>query len=439
VTVPATSVVAPHRRAAQRVGAHAHVPSAATVRVALAGCGAVGGALVHLMRESRAGLSGMGPRLDLARVFVRDAARARPAALNGTPVTDDLDEFLATPADVVVEATGEVAVARRLAWEVLSRGGRFVTANRALIVDRGPELAELAVRSGGVLDFGAAAGACLPVVRLLWDRAAGFGIRALRGVFNGAANDLLGRLTTGISYEAALAEARPSSAAARHADPHDDVSGRNGAEQIAMLAWLAFGCHPRTLRVRRRGLGADATDWSSIAAAMGGVVKFVAEAVETPEGVVASVEPTLVAASGALASAEDGRAVIEIESRLAGTIVGQGRGVDGVVMANMLFADLLRDAIPASHLMPLPSPSMARTTPADQRELRWLMLLPREGMTALDDACCAGGIAWEEVFSTTRPRARSIVAFCCTPAAVETLVGGLEGTGLRPKWIRATA
>jgi len=299
-------------------------------------------------------------------------------------------------------------------------------------------LAELAARHGGVLDFGAAAGACLPVVRLLRDRAVSLGIRALRGVFSGAANDLLGRLTTGISYEAALAEARARGTS--RVDPHDDVSGRSGAEQIAVLAWLAFGCHPRTLRVRRRGLGANATDWSSIAAAMGGVVKLVAEAVETPDGVVASVEPMLVPASGALASAGDERSVIEIESRLAGTIVEQGQGVDRVATANMLFADLLRDGTPVPHLLPLPSPAISRArAPADPRELRWLMLLPREGITALDDACCAGGVGWEEIFSTTRPRARSIVALCCPPAVLGTLVGRLEGAGLRPKWIRATA
>lgn len=436
MTAPAASVVAPGRRAAPRGAAYGNVPSAATVRVALAGCGVVGGALVDLVREAHAAPAGAGPRLDLVRVFVRDVGRARPA-LNGTPITDDLDDFLATPADVVVEAMGGVAVPRRLAWEVLSAGGRYVTANRALIVDCGPELAELAARNGGVLDFGAAAGACLSAVRLLRDRAIGLEIRALRGVFGGAANELLGRLTTGISYEAALAEARGDDAG--HADPHDDVSGRNGAEQIAILAWLAFGCHPRTLRVRRRGLGADATDWSSIAAALGGAVKLVAEAVETPNGVAASVEPMLVPASGALASVEDERSVVEIESRLAGTIVGQGRGVDGVVTANILLVDLLRDAIPGPHLLPLPSPATSRTAPADQRELRWLMLLPREGITVFDDACCAGGIAWEEVFSTTRPRARSIVAFCCPPPILGALISGLEGAGLKPKWIRAMA
>jgi hypothetical protein len=46
-------------------------------RVALAGCGVVGSALVHLLEETKG--------FELVRVLVRDPARVRPVALSRHP------------------------------------------------------------------------------------------------------------------------------------------------------------------------------------------------------------------------------------------------------------------------------------------------------------------------------------------------------------------
>jgi homoserine dehydrogenase len=78
-----------------------------TVRVAVAGCGTVGGALLDLLarhgpqleRRSRV-------RFEVTRVLVRDAAVPRSTAVDRSLLTDELSDFLAAPADVVVEALG---------------------------------------------------------------------------------------------------------------------------------------------------------------------------------------------------------------------------------------------------------------------------------------------------------------------------------------------
>src|SRR5678815_737999 len=88
---------------------------AATVRVGLAGCGVVGGALVRLLDESADTIeSRYGVRLELSRVLVRDTQRDRGLPLPSSVFTSDRNEFLSHDTDVVVEAIGGTGTASEI-------------------------------------------------------------------------------------------------------------------------------------------------------------------------------------------------------------------------------------------------------------------------------------------------------------------------------------
>jgi homoserine dehydrogenase len=390
-------------------------------RVALAGCGVVGSALVHLLEETKG--------FELVRVLVRDPARVRPVALSPAILTTDPDEFLRTEADVVVEALGAVKLARRLATRTIAAGGRYVTANMAMIAEYGPPLVELAALRGTALDFGAAVGGCLPVVRLLRDGAVGSRIEAVRGILNGTTNYLLDRMAEGLPLDAALAEARTSGFAEANLDR--DLSGQDAADKIAILAWLAFGSHPGRLIVRRRGLGAETSELCGMASAVGGTVKLIAEAVSTSLGVVAAVEPVVVDANSAMSSVRDEGNLVEIWSWSAGVIQLQGTDAGGLATATALYADLLRPAAPVR-------PIERRIVPAvpDPRELRWLVMVPEAGDAVLQTFCRTHRLACEGMLKTARPRARSLTAVRCTVALLEGLLTELEGAGVQARWVR---
>ncbi|HZI99574.1 MAG TPA: hypothetical protein VFD22_02850, partial [Gemmatimonadaceae bacterium] len=111
---------------------------AATVRVGLAGCGVVGGALVRLLDESADTIeSRYGVRLELSRVLVRDIARDRGLSLPRSIFTSDRNDFLGHDTDVVVEAIGGTGAAGEIARGSLERGRRFITANKELIASHG--------------------------------------------------------------------------------------------------------------------------------------------------------------------------------------------------------------------------------------------------------------------------------------------------------------
>src|SRR3954467_8132559 len=93
------------------------------LRVALAGCGAVGSALLREFASRRDALAERhGIEIVLTRVLVRDVTRRRDATFDTGLLTNDVETFLASEADVVIEAIGGLDPARRIAETVLGRG-----------------------------------------------------------------------------------------------------------------------------------------------------------------------------------------------------------------------------------------------------------------------------------------------------------------------------
>src|SRR5439155_2182875 len=130
-----------------------------TVRVALAGCGVVGGGLVRLLHESAPAIeSRFGVRFELTRVLVRDVLRDRHLPLEPRLFTNELDSFLNHDADVVIEAVGGEEPARTIACSALRRGKKVITANKELVASHGSTLSALALENETGLDFGAAVG-----------------------------------------------------------------------------------------------------------------------------------------------------------------------------------------------------------------------------------------------------------------------------------------
>jgi hypothetical protein len=138
------------------------------VWVAVAGCGAVGSALVTLLQEQIAA-AGASPTLELVRVLVRNPARSRPVPLGRTLVTKSVDEFLETPADVVIEAintsgqaTLTASVSRVDAADTAAAAGRVGTpmeiawANHGAALDSAALIAALGTRTiaSGQIDSG---------------------------------------------------------------------------------------------------------------------------------------------------------------------------------------------------------------------------------------------------------------------------------------------
>lgn len=199
------------------------------LRVVLLGLGAVGrGVYEHLLRQE--------DRFEIVAIAVRHRARHEESGVPGDLLCS-LEGALAVPGDIVVEAIGGVSEAGDALVAALQAGRDVVTANKAVIAARGPELRALAEKEGARLSCSAAVGGVVPVIETL--RGLRGQVAKVEGVLNGTSNFVLDRLAGGETIDAAVAEARRLGYA--EADPTDDLSGADAARKLALIAFEGFG------------------------------------------------------------------------------------------------------------------------------------------------------------------------------------------------------
>ena len=195
------------------------------VRVALLGCGAVGGGVQQL-------LAAQPDVFDLGPVLVQRPRQAPPGVY-----TNDLAEALGQQPELLVELIGGTELAADAMHRALSRGAEVVTGNKAALARHWDSLHACASRHGGALRFSAAVGGGAPIVETL--RRLKGEVVAVEGVMNGTCNYLLSRLADGWDFDRALATAQELGFA--EADPSGDVDGHDAADKLSILVREAFG------------------------------------------------------------------------------------------------------------------------------------------------------------------------------------------------------
>jgi homoserine dehydrogenase len=254
-------------------------------------------------------------------------------------LTTSADALLDDDVDVLVEVIGGTNTSRTLVESALDRGVRVVTANKALLGERGAALEARASTSRVRLDFEGAVCGAIPVVRCLRSGAAGVGITRVSGILNGTSNYVLERVAQGDSLAAAIAAAQHHGYA--EADPTRDLDGRDAEDKLRILAWLAFGVAPAMLPVTRRGVDHETAMWAARAAAEGDRVKLLATVTHDGASLTGHIFPTRVSGTDPWAQVTGPRNRIAVESGSAGTLVFEGAGAGGLATAGAVYSDLL--------------------------------------------------------------------------------------------------
>src|SRR5256885_3066202 len=150
----------------------------------------------------------------------------------------DFDDILEC-SDLVVELIGGLEPAREYILRALEGGKHVVTANKQVLSHHGEEIYDAARAAGVQLRFEAAVGGVVPVIRVIHETLAAAHIERVHGIVNGTTNFILTEMTrTGEAYGPALRQAQELGYA--EADPTDDVTGRDAAAKMAIIARLAF-------------------------------------------------------------------------------------------------------------------------------------------------------------------------------------------------------
>src|SRR5919112_1457534 len=196
-----------------------------TFRIGLLGRGTVGGAFETLLAERADAIVPIaGARPEIVGVLTRSQG--------------DFDDILER-SDLIVELMGGIEPTRDYVLRALDAGRHVVTANKQLLSRHGEEVFDAARRNGVQLRFEGAVAGVVPAIRVMAETLAAAHIERVHGIVNGTTNFILTAMAeTGATYEEALSEAQELGYA--EADPTEDVTGKDAAAKMAILARLAF-------------------------------------------------------------------------------------------------------------------------------------------------------------------------------------------------------
>jgi homoserine dehydrogenase len=274
-------------------------------------------------------------------VTARSKAKKRGVDLRGITWAKNVLAIATDPnVDCFVELMGGAGDPALSAIEAALKSGKsVVTANKALIARHGLRLAKIAEKHGGALNYEAAVGAAIPVVKTLREGLAGTDIDRVYGILNGTCNYILTRMEQeGLSFAECLKDAQRLGYA--EANPSFDVDGHDTAQKLAILASLAFGTKVAQSAVYVEGISSIAPEDLRAAAELGYRVKLLGVAVRTKTGIEQRVHPTMVPRSSSIAQVMGVTNAVTIDGQGISPITLVGPGAGGAATASAVIADI---------------------------------------------------------------------------------------------------
>ncbi|MBQ8103649.1 MAG: homoserine dehydrogenase [Afipia sp.] len=329
----------------------------APLKVGIAGLGTVGAEVVRLIEsQGRALSTRCGRGVKVVAVSARSKAKKRGLDLRGIEWAKNPLALASDPKiDCFVELMGGAGEPALSAIEAALRNGKsVVTANKALIAKHGSRLAALAEKHGGALNYEAAVGAAIPVIKTLREGLAGTDIHRVYGILNGTCNYILTRMEReGLSFAECLKDAQRLGYA--EANPSFDVDGHDTAQKLAILASLAFGTKVNQSAVYVEGISSIAPEDLRAAEELGYRVKLLGVAVRTESGIEQRVHPTMVPKSSSIAQVMDVTNAVTIDGEGIPPITLVGPGAGGAATASAVLADIA-DVARGIHAAPFGRP-----------------------------------------------------------------------------------
>jgi len=330
------------------------------IGIGIIGLGTVGRATYDILRQHRALIEKKtGSSVGVVAVAELDAGRRDSLSVENTGVFCEANDLVRNPSvDIVVELIGGTGVAYDLITEALRNNKWVVTANKALLAERGNEIFDLASKNGCEVGFEASVCGGIPVIRAMRDGLVGNRLHYILGILNGTSNYILSRMSEeGLSFDSALSEAQHAGYA--EADPTLDIEGIDAAHKLCILARLAFG-YPMSMKdIGTCGISRIETTDIEFAREFGYRVKLLAVAKEEDGVIEARVEPAMLPARHLMSDVNGVFNAVYVVGDKVGPNLYYGRGAGGDPTGSAVVSDIADMA--ARKASGCPRPSMRLT------------------------------------------------------------------------------
>ncbi len=312
------------------------------IRIGLLGLGQVGSGVYSILAQKHKYFaSDVGVDFEIRKIAVRSLSKRRLVKVPAKLLTRDARSVVRDPSiDVVVELMGGTGEACHLVKEALLNGKHVVTANKALLAERGDEIFNLASRLKKWVLFEASVGGGIPVVKALREGLVANHIEAIHAIINGTSNYILSKMSEeGADFGEALKAAQEKGYA--EADPTLDIDGSDAAHKLAVLVRVGFGGKVQFKEIYREGIQHIRAEDIAFAREFGYRVKLLAIVKRSKEGLEARVQPTLLPQDHILANVNGSFNAVLIDGDKTGPVLLYGRGAGSFPTASAVISDLV--------------------------------------------------------------------------------------------------
>lgn len=399
------------------------------INIGLIGWGTVGSGVTRILRKNSALISRrLGARLRLVRVADLDLKSDRGVRLSPNILTRDASRIIEGPGiDIVVELIGGLDPAEELVLSALKRGKRVVTANKALLAERGKSLFAAAARANRRIFFEASVGGGIPIIKIIREGLAANRINSILGIINGTTNYILSRMSEeGVTFPKAVRDAKRAGYAEK--DPSLDLDGVDSAHKLALLSSLAFGGWADCSRIYREGINEITEEDIAYTAGLGYRIKLLAIAKQTPAGADLRVHPTLVSQRHLLAAVNGIFNAVYVEGDFSDRQIFQGQGAGQGPTASAVVADLVeagREILSGNASLPpfIATDRRLKLSPIGDVACRHYLRIPavdRPGVLArIASILASGGISIDSVIQRQKQKQGAVPVILMTHIARE--------------------
>lgn len=312
-----------------------------TIKVGLLGLGTVGGGVYKLIeRQKEEMVKKAGASLEVSKIMVHNLSKKREG-VDASLLTDSWEDIVNDPEiDIVVEVMGGIEPARTIILEALRQGKHVVTANKDLIAEHGHELLDTAEDHRVDFLFEAAVAGGIPIIRPLKQCLAANEIDEIMGIVNGTTNYILTKMyEEGMDFDEALAKATELGYA--EADPTADVEGLDAGRKLAIMSSIAFRSRVTFADVHTEGITKISARDIDYAKEFDEVIKLLAVAHNTEEGIEVGVYPMMLPKDHPLASVRDSFNAVFAHGDVVDDVMFYGRGAGEFPTASAIMGDVI--------------------------------------------------------------------------------------------------
>ncbi len=317
------------------------------VKIALAGFGTIGTGVIELLEGNKEIIKNRtGLEIEIKYIIDIDWETPRRVESITALKISDYKTALADPEiAIVIELIGGVDFAYKLVEKSLIAGKNVVTANKALLAERGMPLFQLAKENSKSIGFEGSVCGGIPIIRTVYEALSGEKIQSIYGIVNGTTNYILTKMTEdALDFDTALKQAQELGFAEK-VNPSLDICGYDAAHKITILASLAFNTPIEYSQVYTQGIKNMELEDIYNADELGYIIKLLAVAKLDPDNTVeVRVNPTLVPKDNQLAFVRNEFNAVMIESEFLGNSMYFGRGAGSRPTATAVVGDVINIA-----------------------------------------------------------------------------------------------